>query len=96
VNTLNESNKHLEQIRRSRLFRWALALQWFGVVMFLLALALALFTDFLQDIQGVITIAVLGMLALLSIVPARFILTVQLMTPVESHNADHKKNPPEV
>lgn len=81
MSRINESNRHLEQVRRSPIFRWALALQWVGASLFLLALGLALLTDVLQQIQGVILVAVLGMLGLLSLVPARFILTVQLMTP---------------
>lgn len=77
----NESNKHLEQIRQSTIFRWALAMQWFGLITFLLAVGLALFTDLPQSINGITLIAILGMLGLLSLVPARFILTVYLMTP---------------
>lgn len=84
MNEINESNRHLEQIRRSPLYRWALAVQWIGIILFLLASGLALFTDLMQVIRGIILIAVLGMLGLLSLVPARFILTVQLMTPSRS------------
>lgn len=92
MNEVNESNRHLEQIRRSSLYRWAIALQWLGIILFLLALGLALFTDLMQVIQGIILIAVLGMLGLLSLVPARFILTVQLMTPSRSlHDVAGKK-----
>ncbi|WP_162556215.1 hypothetical protein [Pseudomonas sp. 31-12] len=96
MNEVNDSNRHLEQIRRSPLFRWALALQWLGIFLFLLALGLALFSDLLQVIGGVTLIAVLGMLGLLSLVPARFILTVQLMSPKRSHHADAIKKPPDV
>lgn len=95
MNKINESNRHLEQIRRSPLFRWALALQWLGVCLFLLALGLALFTPLLQVIRGVILIAVLGMLGLLSLVPARFILTIQLMTPASEPQEPPAKKPPE-
>lgn len=80
----HESTRHLEAVRRSPIFRWALALQWFGVAMFVLTLGLAFFTDLRGTVGGITTIAVLGMLGLLSLVPARFILTVQLMTP-KSH-----------
>jgi hypothetical protein len=93
MNTINESNRHLQQIRHSPIFRWALALQWVGAALFLLALGLASFTDLLQAVQGVILIAVLGMLGLLSLVPARFILTVQLMTPAGIHDDPAPQQP---
>jgi hypothetical protein len=76
-----ESTRHLQTVRQSSIFRWALALQWFGLAVFVLAVGLALFTDLHRTVGGITTIAVLGMLALLSLVPARFILTVQLMNP---------------
>ncbi|NUU38221.1 hypothetical protein [Pseudomonas sp. C2B4] len=95
MDELNESNKHLEQVRQSRLFRWALILQWLGLALFLLAVGLALFTNLLHEIRGVILIAVLGMLGLLSLVPARFILTVQLMTPHGINKTGLSKKPPE-
>lgn len=93
MNEINESNRHLEQIRRSSLYRWAVALQWLGIILFLLALGLALFTDLMQIIQGIILIAVLGMLGLLSLVPARFIITVQLMTPSQPRHEVAGKKP---
>jgi hypothetical protein len=95
MDEFNESNKHLEQIRQSRLFRWAQALQWLGLALFLLAVGLALFTDIRHEIRGIILIAVLGMLGLLSLVPVRFILTVQLMTPSGSRKADASNKTPE-
>lgn len=78
---VQESTRHLQQVRKSTIFRWAVALQWFGLGVFVLALGLAFFTDLRSTVGGITTIAVLGMLALLSLVPARFILTVQLMAP---------------
>ncbi|AOE85285.1 hypothetical protein [Pseudomonas sp. TCU-HL1] len=77
----NESNRHLREVRQSPIFRWAQGLQWFGVVMFLLAIGLALFTEVTGTPGGVTLIAVFGMLGLLSLVPARFILTVYPMSP---------------
>ncbi|MDH4557428.1 hypothetical protein E8F11_19990 [Pseudomonas sp. BN417] len=77
----NESNRHLLEVRQSPLFRWAQGLQWFGVVMFLMAVGLAVFSNVTEAAGGVTLIAVFGMLGLLSLVPARFILTVYLMSP---------------
>lgn len=88
----HESTRHLETVRRSNLFRWAIALQWFGIAVFLLALGLGFFTNIRDTVGGITTIAVLGMLGLLSLVPARFILTVQLMSPKK--RAD-ETSPPE-
>ncbi|WP_027922596.1 DUF6458 family protein [Pseudomonas sp. URMO17WK12:I12] len=84
---MDESNKHLEQIRQSTIFRWAQAVQWFGLITFLLAVGLALLTDLPQSINGITLIAILGMLGLLSLVPARFILTVYLMTPSKKNKS---------
>ncbi|MDH4872156.1 hypothetical protein [Pseudomonas sp. BN515] len=77
----NESNRHLSEVRQSPVFRWAEGLQWFGGVMFLLAIGLALFTEVTSTPGGVTLIAAFGALGLLSLVPARFILTVYLMSP---------------
>ncbi|MNR21971.1 hypothetical protein [Pseudomonas sp. Irchel s3a18] len=87
----NESERNLQVIRHSALFRWAQAIQWFGIAMFLLAIGLALFTDIRSEVRGITLIAVLGMLGLLSLVPARFILTVYLMSP--SRRRDGKSPP---
>ena len=84
-----ESTRHLQTVRQSSLFRWAVALQWFGLAVFLLALGLGFLTDMRSTVGGITTIAVLGMLGLLSLVPARFILTVQLMSP-KSRSGDSK------
>lgn len=94
MNEPTESTRHLQQIRRSSLFRWATVLQWVGIALFLLALGLVLFTDLHQDLRGVVLIAVLGMLGLLSLVPARFILTVQLMTPPGANKPERRQKPP--
>ena len=88
----NDSNRHLQQVRQSPIFRWARALQWFGVVMFLLAVGLAMFTDLHYQVGGITLIAVLGMLGLLSLVPARFILTVYLMSP-KKDSSSNDSNP---
>lgn len=92
----NKSNKHLEQIRQSTIFRWAQAVQWFGLITFLLAVGLALLTDLPQSINGITLIAILGMLGLLSLVPARFILTVYLMTPSKKKSVMTEVHPSEV
>ena len=71
MNQENDSSRHLQQIRQSPIFRWARALQWFGLVMFFLAAGLC--TDLYHQISRIPLIAVLGILGLLSLVPARFI-----------------------
>ncbi|MFK0088655.1 hypothetical protein ACIQUS_15325 [Pseudomonas sp. NPDC090755] len=91
---MTESTRHLQQVRNSSLFRWAAMLQWLGAVLFLLAVGLALFTDLRQEVRGVLLIAVLSMLGLLSLVPARFILTVQLMTPSGASKDKPSQKPP--
>ncbi|WP_342245538.1 hypothetical protein [Pseudomonas sp. OTU5201] len=88
----NESNRHLREVRQSPIFRWAQGLQWFGVVMFLLAVGLAAFTEVTSAPGGVTLIAVFGMLGLLSLVPARFILTVYLMSPNNKSGKDQSRN----
>lgn len=85
----NESNRHLREVRQSPLFRWAQGLQWFGVVMLLMAVGLAVFTEVTASPGGVTLIAVFGMLGLLSLVPARFILTVYLMSPGKKAQKHH-------
>ena len=49
--------------------------------MFLLAVGLPMLTDLYHQVSGITLIALLGMLGLLSLVPARFILTSYLMSP---------------
>ncbi|MFK8328673.1 hypothetical protein M2D63_001460 [Pseudomonas sp. BJa5] len=94
MNEPTESTRHLQQIRNSSLFRWAAMLQWLGIALFLLAVGLALLTDIHQEVRGVLLIAVLSMLGLMSLVPARFILTVQLMTPAGPRKARPRRKPP--
>lgn len=88
----NESNRHLREVRQSPIFRWAQGLQWFGVVMFLLAVGLAMFSEVTSTPGGVTLVAVLGMLGLLSLVPARFILTVYLMSPAKKAEKNQAHN----
>ncbi|QEY62684.1 hypothetical protein FXN65_11580 [Metapseudomonas lalkuanensis] len=79
----DESNRHLNEVRQSPVFRWAQGLQWFAGVMFLLAIGLALFTEVTSAPGGVPLIAAFGALGLLSLVSARFILTLYPMSPDE-------------
>lgn len=74
-----ESQASLETVRHSPIIRWARWGQWFGLAMLVLAVALALFTELTDTPRGVTLIAFCGMLGLLSLIPARFILTLYLM-----------------
>ncbi|GEM_PF-4360896 len=69
-------------------FRWARRIQWFGLAALLGAVLLGAFTDLRQTPSGIMLIAVIGMLGVLSLIPARFILTAYLMrreqTPTEA------------
>ncbi|MCY1379784.1 hypothetical protein D9M69_675340 [compost metagenome] len=60
--------------------------------MFLLAVGLAMFTEVTDAPRGVTLVAVLGMLGLLSLVPARFILTVYLMSPARKAAKDQARS----
>ena len=77
----NESNRQRRELRQSLLFRWAQGLQWFGVVMILMAVGLAVFSNVTEAAGGVALIAAFGMLGLLSLALARFILTRYPMSP---------------
>ena len=76
---MSDAHDNLERVRRSPLFRWAQYSQWLGLIFGLTAIGLAVFTPLTQTAQGIGLIAVLGMLGVLILVPARFILTLHLM-----------------
>lgn len=76
---MSEARDNLEQVQTSPIFRWAQYLQWLGVALGLAAILLAMFTHLTQTPRGITLIAVLGMLAVLILVPARFIVTLHLM-----------------
>jgi hypothetical protein len=76
----DDSRRHLREVRQSPVYRWAEGMQWFGGVMLLLAIGLALFTEVTSMPGGVSLIAAFGTLGLLSLIPARFILTLYLMS----------------
>lgn len=77
----NESNRDLRDLRQSPRFRWTEGLQWFGVVMILMAVGLAVFSNVTEAAGGVTLIAAFGMLGLLSLVLARVIFTLSPMSP---------------
>ncbi|MCY1206150.1 hypothetical protein D9M71_122810 [compost metagenome] len=66
---------------KSPVFRWAQGLQWFGSVMCLLAIGLALFTEVTSAPGGVPLIVAFGILGLLSLIPARFIFALYPKSP---------------
>lgn len=76
---MSEARDNLERVQSSAIFRWAQLAQWLGLVAGLAAVLLALLTDLTQTPRGITLIAVLGMLGVLILVPARFILTLHLM-----------------
>lgn len=78
---MNDELENLQAVKQSPWFRRAQLMQWFGMVMFVLAIGLAALTDLMEHREGIWTIALFGMLGLLALVPARFILTVYLMSP---------------
>ncbi|QRY78005.1 hypothetical protein JVX91_20735 [Pseudomonas sp. PDNC002] len=78
---MNDEVENLQEVRQSPWFRRAQLMQWFGLVMLVLAVGLAALTDLTDRQSGIFVIAVCGMLGLMSLVPARFILTVYLMSP---------------
>lgn len=86
---MNDEIENLQEVKRSPWFRRAQLMQWFGLVMFVLAIGLAALTDFMDRREGIAAIAVCGMLGLLALVPARFILTVYLMSPSDKKKDQH-------
>lgn len=78
---MNDEVDNLDLVRQSPWFRRARMMQWFGLVMIVLAIGLAALTSIMDEQAGIFVIAVCGMLGLMSLVPARFILTVYLMSP---------------
>ncbi|MDH1010699.1 hypothetical protein N5J43_08550 [Pseudomonas nicosulfuronedens] len=89
---MNDEVENLQAVRQSPWFRRARWMQGFGLVMFIVAVSLALFTDFTEHPRGITAIAILGALGLLSLVPARFILTVYLMSPADKKRAGDQAN----
>jgi hypothetical protein len=77
----NESNRQLREVRPSLPSLWAQGLQWFGVVMILMAVGLAVFSNVTEATGGVTLIATFGMLGLLSLVLARCLVTLYPMSP---------------
>lgn len=61
------------------LFRWVQYPLWRGVALGLAAILLAMFTHLTQTPEGILLMAGLGRLAVLILVPARFIVTLHLM-----------------
>lgn len=78
---MNDEVENLSLVRQSPWFRRARLMQGFGVAMILVAVGLAAFTNLTDRQAGIYAVAVCGMLGLMSLVPARFILTVYLMSP---------------
>lgn len=76
---MSDARNNLERVQRSPLFRWAQYSQWLGLLFGVTAIVLAVFTHLTQTPRGVTLIAVLGMLGILVLVPARFIVTLHLM-----------------
>ncbi|WP_263143483.1 hypothetical protein [Pseudomonas sp. RIT-PI-AD] len=69
----------LDNVIDTRWFQWARWGQWFGLAALLSAMLLGGFTDIRQTPAGIAFVAIIGMLGLMSLIPARFILTVYLM-----------------
>lgn len=67
-----------QDLRRSPLFRWALALQFFGMALFALALGLAFFTDTLDSVGGIVSVGLISLVGALVAIPARVVLMVQM------------------
>ena len=67
-----------QDLRRSPLFRWALALQFFGMALFALALGLAFFTDTLDSVGGIVAVGLISLVGALVAIPARVVLMVQM------------------
>ncbi|MCP8466156.1 hypothetical protein NK553_19565 [Pseudomonas sp. ZM23] len=86
---MNDDVENLQAVRRSPWLRRAQLMQWFGLVMFVLAIGLAALTDFMDRREGIATIAIFAMLGLLALVPARLILARYLMNPEQRGRVRH-------
>lgn len=70
---MNDRMESSQAVKQSACLRRAQLMQWFGMVMFVLAIGLAALTDFLARHEGMVTIVLFGGLGLLAMVSARFI-----------------------
>lgn len=72
---MNDEVDRLQALKQSPWLRRAELMQWFGMVMFVLAIGLSALTDFLTQREGMVTIVLFGGVGLLAMVSARLILT---------------------
>lgn len=73
---MSEEVKGLQAVKQSPWLRRAEMMQWFGLVMFVLAIGLAALTDFMARREGSVTIVLFMVLGLLAMLVARLILAV--------------------
>ncbi|WP_152223799.1 hypothetical protein [Pseudomonas sp. SCB32] len=76
---MNDEIESLHAVKQSPWHRRAELMQWFGMVMFVLAIGLAALTDFLARREGIATIVLFVALGLLAMVASRLILGTHLM-----------------
>ncbi|MFV3308104.1 hypothetical protein ACNFBT_22790 [Pseudomonas sp. NY15181] len=68
---MSDEVNSLQAVKQSPCVRRAQLMQWFGMVMFVLAIGLAALTDFLTQREGMVTIVLFGGVGLLAMVSAR-------------------------
>jgi len=78
---MSDEMEKLQAVKQSPWFRRVQLMQWFGLVMFVLAIGLAALTDFLSRREGITTIVLFGVLGLLAMVTSRLILGAHLRHP---------------
>ena len=78
---MNDEMEKLQAVKQSPWFRRVQMLQWFGLVMFVLAIGLAALTDFMARREGIVTVVLFVVLGLLAMVAARLILGAHLRHP---------------
>ncbi|MFZ6049972.1 hypothetical protein ACFW0H_28075 [Pseudomonas sp. CR3202] len=88
----SEYSRLLHEVRQSPIFRGVQAVQWFGVVMFLMAVGLAVFSEITATHGGVTLIVAFGILGLLSLVSARFILSLYLLSYSKKAGKGHARS----
>ncbi|MCJ1887142.1 hypothetical protein LNN38_19935 [Pseudomonas sp. LA21] len=78
---MNDDMEKLQSLKQFPWYRRVQLMQWFGLVMFVLAIGLAALTDFMVRQEGIVTVIFFVVLGLLAMVAARLILGAHLRHP---------------
>ncbi|WP_207886243.1 hypothetical protein [Pseudomonas sp. 30_B] len=78
---MNDEMEKLQAVKQSPWFRRVQMLQWFGLVMFVLAIGLAALTDFMARREGIVIVVLFVGCGLVAMVAARLILGAHLRHP---------------